>query len=101
MNSIINTSADENNADCNEGTNDCICRENDTYLEETAKCIQLQCGEAELVSTANLAALNCALTGGWGNVNGPAQFVSMAGPPPSSATLGESEKLGYFSANGL
>ena len=45
--------------------------------------------EAGLVSTANLAAQNCALAGGWGNIDGPAQFVSTAGSPLVSATLGQ------------
>lgn len=87
MSSIINNSYDKNDADCNDGTADCTYVGKRYRPSGTASCIQIQRGEDELILTANLAAQHCALTGGWGNVNEQAQFVSMAGPPPISATI--------------
>ena len=75
---------------CNQVSNDCICDINDTYLEETAQCIAIRCGAAELTATANLGVQNCALTGGWGNIdNNPNNFIYMGMKAISSSQSSE------------
>jgi hypothetical protein len=48
---------------CNHANHDCICGENDTYLQETAQCIAIWWGADEFTATASLALQNCGLTG--------------------------------------
>ena len=79
---------------CDTEASDCIYGENDTSLQHTAQYIQTQRGQDELVSTANLAAKNYALTGGWGgNVDGPQASIDVAGSTAPFITLGKSTGL--------